>query len=184
VPDLDLDDPRSVRRDESGRSPAFFGIADAPCVTAHTVERLLELARESAAKSMRLCLHPRPEAELHDMLVLVRRGAYAVPHKHAAKDETYHLVHGTALLVLFDDDGSAVEHAPLDPRARFLCRVGAGRFHTLVPTSDVLVFHESRPGPFDPRGDGIDAPWAPPRKDEEAGARWLEALAARITSGT
>jgi len=39
-----------------------------------------------------------------------------------------------------------------------------------------MVFHESRPGPFDPAGDSVGAPWAPAREDEAAGLAWQRAL--------
>lgn len=181
MPELDLDDAKDVRRDDSGRSPAVFNLAPVACVGARAVDQLVAAAESSGAPSIRLCLHQSGASPLHDMLVLIRRSAYSTPHRHADKDETYHLVRGRGLLAIFDDQGVVTEAHALDPETLFMCRVAAGRFHTLVATTDILVFHESRPGPFTPGGDSIHAPWAPPPTDTARGVAWQEDLIARYS---
>src|SRR5262249_16423977 len=131
------------------------------------------IARATGAPSLRICLHRRPDAVLHDMIVLARDSAYTVPYKHVAKDETYHVLRGRAVLAFFDDAGTVVDRFTLDPVAMPVARVGAGQFHTLFPTTDMFVFHESRQGPFEPAGDAVNAPWAPPPSERAAGVEYL-----------
>jgi glucose-6-phosphate isomerase len=173
---LDLDDPAAVRRVATGRSPALFSSKPTACAGAALVDRLIAIARETGAGALRVCLHTSPTDELHDMLVLASPAAYAAPHMHVHKDETYHLVRGSGLLVLFDAGGRVTSSCTLDAQGTFLARVGRGQLHTLVPLSDPMVFHESRPGPFDAAGDSVAAPWAPARDDEAAGLAWQRAL--------
>lgn len=173
---LDLDDPQQVRRDDSGRSPAFFSLRPNAFVGESTLDQLEAVARATGALSLRICLHQRPEAILHDMIVLARDGAYTAPHKHVAKDETYHALRGRAVLAFFDDAGNVTQRLLLDPKELPVARVGAGQFHTLLPASDVFVFHESRQGPFEPKGDAVNAPWAPPPADPAAGVAYLRSL--------
>src|SRR5580658_4509241 len=173
---FDLDDPRAVRHDHSGRSPAVLSLLPTVVLGRSVIDRLENRMRDTGAATLRACLHTRSDAALHDMLVFVARRASAAPHKHERKDETYHLVRGTGLLLLFDDGGRLTSAERLDVDGSLLARVGAGQFHTLVPTSDCLVFHESRPGPFEPGGDSLFAPWAPPPADADRGCAWLERL--------
>ena len=39
----------------------------------------------------------------HDMIILQQRGNFYKPHKHKKKGETYHVIKGSMLCILFND---------------------------------------------------------------------------------
>jgi len=126
----------------------------------------------SPRKRVRLCCHKSVEDALHEMFVVYTGQTYVRPNKHIGKDESLHILEGLATFIFFDDAGNIREVIPLGPYGSgfpFYVRVPAGCWHTLVMQSDMLVIHESTPGPFR-REDTLWAPmeWAPDEADTSA----------------
>jgi cupin fold WbuC family metalloprotein len=129
----------------------------------HSFLKLLKLrAAANPRKRIRLCSHPSPEDRLHEMLIVHHREAYVPPHIHRNKSESYHLIEGSLDIVLFDDEGTPQTHIPLtaQPPGFFYYRLSDERFHTVLPTSEWVVFHETTNGPFR-REECQNASWAP-----------------------
>lgn len=125
---------------------------------------------------IRICLHSSPDASYHDMIVLQRRGLYQRPHRHHNKGETWHVIEGEIGAFVFDDDGNVVDAQRLTPGGAFLYRIGDRKFHSVVPISATIVYHEGKLGPFIPDADTVAAPWAPAEGEIEAARRYNEAL--------
>lgn len=170
-----LDDREWFRFDPSGRTPAFFALRDPVPVDAAMVESLKEIARRDET-DVRICLHESPDASYHDMVVVQRRGLYMRPHRHHTKGETWHVVEGEMAAFVFDQDGNVVDAQRLSADGIFLYRIGERKFHSLVPLSEVIVYHEGKLGPFVPESDTVAAPWAPAHEDVEAARAYTEAL--------
>lgn len=136
----------------------------------------------TARKRIRLCAHRHVDDDLHEMLIVLDRGTYIRPHKHLDKAESLHIIEGTADVVFFDDAGDIVDVTPLGEYGsgrRFYYRLGGPRFHTLVPRSELLVFHETIRGPFR-RSDNVLAPWSPDEDDAAATAAYRSRLIAAV----
>jgi cupin fold WbuC family metalloprotein len=138
-----------------------------------------QAARNSRLRS-RLCAHPDPSARVHEMLIVHHHDVYVRPHQHLAKSESFHLMEGRALIVLFAGDGGIERVIPVgEPgsgRAAYF-RMPERVVHGFVIESEWLVFHETTAGPFDPSGTAC-APWAPADGDPAA-APYLADLRAR-----
>lgn len=140
-------------------------VADRPVtrVTGREIDFLKQVAATNARHRARLCAHGDVGDALHEMLIVHMGGTYVRPHKHLAKSESFHIVEGRLTVFLFDDDGRLVEAihmgAPGSGHA-FFYRLSTPMFHSVLPESDFVVFHEVTNGPFD-RRDTIFAPWAP-----------------------
>ena len=94
--------------------------------------------------------------------------AYVRPHKHIGKSESFHVIEGLLLVVVFDDEGSKIEDIPMGDMHSgelFYYRLPANLYHTVIPQQDFVVFHEVTNGPFD-RSDTVFAPWAPAEDDK------------------
>ncbi|MEO5336316.1 MAG: WbuC family cupin fold metalloprotein [Magnetospirillum sp. WYHS-4] len=144
------------------------------------VAALKTMAATNARRRIRLCAHPGVEDSLHQMLIVHARGNYVPPHRHPGKSESYHMVEGDLDVVIFDDAGRIESHLTLGPTGSgkpFFYRLSESRFHTLIPRSDWVVFHEITNGPFR-REEMVIAPWAP---DDDAPAAELEAYAVRLS---
>lgn len=125
----------------------------------------------------RICAHPDPGARQQDMLIAVRRGSYVRPHRHKGRSETLTVLEGRGTAFVLTDAGTVEARFPLVPVGQggvFFYRMPAGRLHTLIVESDLLVFLESTIGPFDPATTDF-ADWAP--ADPEAGRVWMDRMA-------
>src|SRR5216684_1677407 len=63
----------------------------------------------------RLCTHRGTNDALHEMLIVHRRDVYVRPHAHIGKNESFLVIEGEAVAVLFHESGGierAVEMAP------------------------------------------------------------------------
>ena len=82
------------------------------------------------------------------MLIGIRADSYIRPHKHEKKVESFHLVEGTADIVILNDVGDVTDVIELSPERSFFYRLAQPRYHTLLINSPVLVIHEVTNGPF------------------------------------
>mgnify|MGYP003393273035 CR=1 FL=1 len=145
---------------------------------------LKEKALASPRLRARVCSHAGPDEKVHEMLIVVRKGIYLRPHQHLGKTESYHVIEGSADLILFDEEGSLGENTRLGDYASshtFFYRVPPKQFHTLFIHSDFFVFHETTAGPFR-REDTLPAPWAPEETDEMAASNFMRNLEAHTRS--
>lgn len=165
---MEQDTPEGTRWREV--SPGVFYPESSPVLAAGADLRLLEAqALASPRGRARLCAHPAPEAELHEMLVCLARATYIRPHRHL-KPESALILRGACDLVLLDALGNVADVLRLsDPAGRdaFFVRLAEPVYHTYLVRSDFLFFVESKSGPLDRRLTEF-APWAP-AEDEPTG---------------
>lgn len=144
------------------------------------IDFLKDQAQSVPRRRARLCAHPSPDAEQHDMLIVSHRDTYVAPHRHMTKSESFLVLEGTGLVFMFDEDGTLTERIRMGPAQSgcpFFYRMPAGRFHSLWIESEVLVFVESTKGPFSPE-ETENAPWAPGPDEAVRGKDYLKALIA------
>lgn len=145
-----------------------------------TIGELKRIAAGNPRLRSRLCTHPDPSSDLHEMLIVHHREAYVRPHKHLGKPESFHVIEGTAQAVIFEDDGrirDVLEMAPYGQGALCYYRMPEKVFHSLLITSEWLVFHETTAGPFDPSRTAFPD-WAPDGSD----AAEVQAYVTRIAT--
>jgi len=133
--------------------------------------RAIAFVRDQALRNRRgrarICAHRDATNTLHEMLIGIAATSYVRPHRHEAKSESFHLVEGSADVVILSDDGAVEDVVELGENANFYYRLEAPRYHTLLIGSPALVIHETTNGPFVP--DGTDwAPFAPAEGTPEA----------------
>jgi len=129
--------------------------------------RLKQAASQSQLLRARLCLHLSSDDLVQEMLIAFCRGSYIRPHRHMAKSESFHVVEGKLIVVLFDDEGKPTQEIRMgapDTGESFLYRLSSSVWHTVIPLSDYTIIHETTTGPFDPTETQV-APWSP---DESA----------------
>jgi cupin fold WbuC family metalloprotein len=131
---------------------------------------------------VRINMHGGADDPLHEMLIAIRPGSYIRPHKHPGKSETFHLIHGSVDIIVFDDDGGirdVVELAAGEKDRAFCYRMSEPMFHTLMIRSDLLIVHEITNGPFR-AGETVFGDFAPPESDAAAVADYQAALRRRV----
>lgn len=115
---------------------------------------LKEKAALNPGKRVRLCAHLSTEDAFHNMLIVLVKGCFIPPHKHQNRAESFHIIEGRLRVIIFDMDGQVKkvitmgDYSSGDP---FFYRLSEDLYHTVIPLSDTVVFHESTNGPFDPQ---------------------------------
>ena len=145
------------------------------------IQVLKTLALRNSRRRIRLCAHPGVGDGLHEMIIVHAGGTYIRPHKHVGKSESFHIIEGRFQVVLFEEDGrirDVVNLGHTESGANFYYRLSESWFHTVIPMSEVVVFHETTNGPFRPE-DAVFAPWAPQENDHEGQKRYLDQLRVR-----
>mgnify|MGYP001241321971 CR=1 FL=1 len=139
-------------------------------------------AQNNPRKRIRLCTHLDVSDTLHEMFIVHTKDTYVRPHKHMNKSESLHVIEGTVDLFTFDETGNIVGLTQLGDYASgrsFYHRISESLYHTLVISSDTLIFHEVTNGPLN-RADTVRAPWAPDEDDVSATTEYMENLARSI----
>lgn len=137
-----------------------------------SVKTLKEKAGENERQRVRLCAHREVEDSLHEMFIVHTRDTYVRPHKHL-RGESFHVIEGRADVVTFADDGeitSVIRLGDYGSGLPFYYRLDEPCYHTVVIRSDILVFHETKRGPFNP-AETLFPRWAP--DGDEKGGRDL-----------
>ncbi len=131
---------------------------------------------------VRICTHNDVTSSVHEMMIVHTQGTYVRPHKHIQKSESFHVIEGCAILVLFDEAGSVVRMIELGDYAsgkQFYYRLDEDYYHTLLITSPIIVFHETTKGPFN-RDETVFPVWAPEEKDMLLVQRFMGDLKKRV----
>lgn len=146
------------------------------------VEFLKTMAIKNSRGRIRLCAHPNIQDALHEMIIVLSQGFYVRPHKHMGKSESFHIIEGSLKVIIFDEDGSiqsVFKMGHTGSGETLFCRMSDNTYHTVVPQSQVVVFHEVTNGPFR-REDTLYAPWAPDEQDREEAMTFTETLSRQI----
>lgn len=143
---------------------------------------LKKKAVKNARKRIRICTHRDVNDAIHEMLIVHTKGAYIRPHKHFNKTESFHVIEGDLKVVVFNDAGNIKEVIDMGGYTSgkdFYYRLADSDFHTVIPISDLVVFHEITNGPFI-REDTVFADWAPAETDYEQQKLFLDNLEKQV----
>ena len=156
----------------------LYSCSDISEISDDDIELLKSRATAHPDRKARLCAHRSVEDALHEMIIVHASGAYIRPHRHRRKTESFHVVEGELLVVIFEEDGQvrrSIEMAPPGSGKAFYYRLNESLFHTALPISDWIVFHEVTNGPFD-RTETEFADWAPIEQDRQGAKDYLRHL--------
>jgi len=162
----------------------FYSRHAIPLVSEGVIDILKSSARTNSKRRARFCAHPSPDADQHDMLIVSHRDTYVTPHRHLDKSESFTILQGSALVLLFAEDGTLEQVEKMgapDSGYPFFYRMPPRQFHSLSIESELLVFLESAKGPFRPNA-MENAAWAPEPDDAENGRRYINALLNRAAA--
>ena len=158
---------------------AIFNTEEVLHVSREMLDELTRRARQAPRGRFRLCLHRSTNEEIQEMLIACVKGTYFRPHRNRMTNaKSYHVVLGELAVVLFDEEGQVMHRVRLGPTESghpFLIRLADPNWHTPIPLSDVVVYHEVCTGPFLANQDQEYSSWSPPEGDPAVGD-YLNAL--------
>ena len=108
---------------------------------------------------------------------VINVGSYMRPHRHAeSDDETFTILQGTCLVVIFDGQGGvSASHLLNSPRGHYVVDIPGGHWHTVISLLDGTAILETKKGPYDPKTAKEFALWAPEEGCED-GIAYLQHL--------
>ena len=156
----------------------FYTKKDLFSVSQEDIDFLIDLAKETERKRVRLCCHSKQEDVVHEMIIVHPKNAYVRPHKHLNKAESMTVLRGEVDYIYFDEKGAVIEiinMAGTTSKKPFYQTIRTEIFHTLVIKSEWLVFLEVTQGPFK-REDTVFAKWSPEYLNKDETQRFIESL--------
>ena len=82
-----------------------------------------------------------------------------------------------------NDDGTVADKRVVGESDSVMYRAGVDRWHTVIPVTDFVVYHESKPGPYLRNRDSVFPHWAPDSLDPKESRRYMDHLLALAEDG-
>ncbi|HLD79076.1 MAG TPA: WbuC family cupin fold metalloprotein [Candidatus Nanoarchaeia archaeon] len=139
-------------------------------------------AEQNERKRSRICAHTDKNDTVHEMLIALGKETYIRPHKHLQKPESFHVIEGSAKVIIFDEQGKikeVVEMGDYQSHQQCYYRLNGALYHTVIITSPYFVFHETTKGPFE-KEETIFASWSPEESDTTAILQYQQKLQEEI----
>jgi len=174
---INIDDSK-LRVDSTAKTIAFFCKERPVRIDKDVISDLHKVSGQNNGANVRICLHDSPSAKHHDMVILEKRGKYYRPHKHNDKGEAFHIMSGKMGIFSFDDNGNVTDAVTL--LEGDIYRVEVGQYHSVLPITDTVIYHENKPGPFLGEGDSIFPDWAPDGADNKKVDQYIGYLSSYI----
>jgi cupin fold WbuC family metalloprotein len=132
------------------------------------IESVIEKARTSPRKRMNYNFHPELSDPVQRLLNALEPWTYIRPHRHATKEESFVLLKGKVLAVVFNDDGSIRDYAVLSHESGVLgVEFEENCYHMLTSLQTGSVVYEIKEGPFVAHSEDTSAAWAPREGTDE-----------------
>jgi cupin fold WbuC family metalloprotein len=138
-------------------------------ITTELIDKVIEQARTSPRLRMNYNFHPELSDPVQRLINALEPWTYIRPHKHTTKEESFVLLRGTVLAVVFNEDGSIREHAILSATSGILgVEFEENCYHMLTSLETGSAVYEIKEGPFVPHTEGSSASFAPKEGTPEA----------------
>ena len=175
---------KDVRPLKKSSEEVYYKVGSMVALDKAVMVQMKEKAMKNEQQKTRICAHSDITSSVHEMMIVHTQGTYVRPHKHIQKSESFHVIEGSAILVIFDEGGGVVQTIKLGDYAsgkQFYYRLDDSYYHTLLITSPIIVFHETTKGPFD-RLETVFPSWAPEGKDKPETEMFIKKLWQKIVT--
>ena len=138
-------------------------------ITTDLISKIVDQARISPRLRMNHNFHPELSDPVQRLINALEPWTYIRPHKHTTKEESFVLLCGIVLAVVFNEDGSIREHAILSKDSGTLgIEFEENCYHMLTSLETGSAVYEIKEGPFVPHTEGSSAPFSPKEGTPEA----------------
>ncbi len=121
-------------------------------------------AKSAQRKRINYNFHKEMSDPLHRMINALEPGTYVRPHKHENPDkmESFIILRGKVLVVVFHDSGEITNYSILDQEnGKYGVEIAPGEFHTIIALVPDSAVYEVKNGPYSAANDKNFASWAP-----------------------
>jgi cupin fold WbuC family metalloprotein len=166
-----------LKEDKKAKSKSFFFTKESEIFTKNHLKFLTNYFYKKK-KDVRICLHLSKKSNHHDMVILQIKNNFYLPHKHLRKGETYHIIRGSMICILFDKNGRITKSCKL--KTNDIYRTPINTYHTMAPLSKYVIYHESKTGPFLKKGDSVFPAWINGEKNRESCEKKINFLVKKL----
>ena len=149
-----------IKEDKNAKSLSFHFTKELAFINNDILNELKNIVTNEK-KNARISLHTSAQNSLHDMIIAQGDYTYNRPHKHLNKAETYHILYGKQIVIIFTEEGIIEEKFIMSKDENMIYRFEKNTYHMTIPISKCCIFHETKIGPFIREGDSLFADWSP-----------------------
>ncbi len=135
------------------------------------LDELTGKARNSPRKRINFNLHEKLDDPLQRLCNAIEPGTYIRPHRHfePPTSEVFLMLRGSAILLLFDNNGRVTEREILSSKGPVIAvEIPPETWHSMAALEMGTVFFEVKKGPYvKPDGSNV-AQWAPAEAEKGA----------------
>jgi cupin fold WbuC family metalloprotein len=135
------------------------------------LDSLTRKAMDSPRKRAHHNLHPDLGDPIQRLCVAIEPGTYIRPHRHASPDtfEVFMLLRGSAVFLVFDDDGTVSGRSVLKAGGPVMAvEIPAKTWHAMASLEVGTVFFEIKQGPYVQPSQHDVASWSPAEGEHSA----------------
>ena len=143
-------------------------------IRAEDLIKLKEYAVKSKKRRSRYCLHRHEKDAPQEMILAICNDSYIPPHRQIGRRKSYTVLEGALRLIIFDNSGDITHSHDLKNSSKdnsgkalqmepFYIHFLGDNWHTVLPLSEIVVYHEIMSGVFSKTE---FANWAPDQEDE------------------
>ncbi len=164
-----------IEEDKNAKSLSFFFKNELAYINNNILEELKSIVLKEN-KNVRISLHTSSQNTMHNMIISQGDYTYNRPHKHINKAETYHILYGEQIVIIFDNNGNVIDKVCMSKDENMIYRFEKDTYHMTIPITKCCVFHESKIGPFVRKRDSILASWSPSDNNPKEVKTFLDKL--------
>jgi len=115
------------------------------------IETLKRIAANNFSFKSRLCTHGSINDIVHEMFIVHAKNTYVRPHMHIGKSESFIIIEGELILIIYDEFGGIVssqKYGAYGSGLPFYFRANENKYHSIMVLSDTIVVLEVTSGPF------------------------------------
>ena len=147
---------KNLKEDKKAKTKSYFLNNQYVIFNKNLLDFMIDYFKREK-KDLRICLHKNIDAKHHDMIILQQKKNFYKPHKHKRKGETYHIINGKMCCVMFNNYGKIKSICLLKRNEIF--RTPLNVYHTMLPVSEFVIYHESKLGPLLKKNDSVFPKW-------------------------
>lgn len=148
-----------LKEDKISRSKSFYLINPYQKIDKTVIKFLKKFSANNNRCDARICLHVSPKDKHHDMIVLQNKKYFHPPHKHLDAGDTIYCIEGVLACFVFKNNG----------KIKYSCKIKSGEifkvkhkiYHCLMPLTNMVIFLETRAGPFNSKKKILIPQWCP-----------------------
>ena len=133
--------------DKNSKNLSFFNKSKKILLDYKTLLKATNISKKYKI-NLRLNLHKSSKDEIHDMIMVTRKGTESDIHLHRKYSTTYNLIKGKVNFFFYKNNGHIFKKLSMNHKENFILKIPPKIFRSHKTLSKISIFHEIRKGPY------------------------------------